>query len=35
MPASNSSHIGIASRVWLTTSGGVSSMPATKTPTIT
>src|SRR5690606_2826670 len=34
-PASNSSHMGTASRVWENTSGGVSTMPTPKQPTIT
>ena len=33
-PSSKSSHIGIASRDWEITSGGVNSMPNTKQPTM-
>ena len=34
-PASNSSHMGMASKAWENTSGGVRNMPTTKQPTIT
>ena len=34
-PNSNRSQVGMASKVWLITSGGVSNIPITKQPTIT